>query len=139
MSRTISKEVFTFDELSKGAQKRALDNLRDINVDYDDWAEFLLEQYKEEGVKKGFGIDQIYYSGFSSQGDGASWDGDIDVPMWMKTKGYDKKYPVIYRWAEEMCPNIRAKVEGPRYVHSEMMSFYDGDELLKQTDLNEFR
>lgn len=35
--RTITKEVYTFDELSDEAKKKVMDTFSDINVDYDWW------------------------------------------------------------------------------------------------------
>ena len=38
----------------------------------DDWYECVYDRFKEEGRDKGFSIDEIQFSGFYSQGDGAS-------------------------------------------------------------------
>jgi hypothetical protein len=45
----------------------------------DDWYEEVYERFKEEGYAKGFNIDEIQFSGFSSQGDGASWTGYVHL------------------------------------------------------------
>lgn len=69
--------VFTFEELPEDIQERALDNLRDINVDYE-WWESTLYYYKEKLEKAGFKNTEISFSGFGSQGDGASFVADCD-------------------------------------------------------------
>lgn len=67
---------------------------------YDGWAESIYEMAVEEGEKRGFMIDvsqqsrrgtphvykeySIYWSGFWSQGDGASWVGHVDIPKWIE-------------------------------------------------------
>jgi hypothetical protein len=80
------KEVsYSFDELSPEAQKKVLDDHYDINVDRDDWSEPIIEGFKED--MENFGLDDIdvEFSGFHSQGDGASFTGRVsDVEKFMK-------------------------------------------------------
>jgi len=80
-SRSIRKagpeDTYHFEELDTKAKEKALDGLRDINVDHD-WWEFFEEQFIKDGEELGFDIDQMYFSGFSSQGDGACWKGTVD-------------------------------------------------------------
>jgi len=49
-----------------------------------DWYKEVFIQKKEEGVERGFDIDDIEFSGFGSQGDGARWKGSIDVYKWLQ-------------------------------------------------------
>lgn len=66
---------------------------------WDGWADSVLEQVAEDGAERGFNIEQrysypagrtrqtetkIYWSGFWSQGDGASWEGHVDIPKWIE-------------------------------------------------------
>ena len=67
-------KVYQFDELSEEAQETAIDTNRDMNTDYD-WFTDSFNQYIEIGAIMGIEIDDIYFSGFSSQGDGACFDG----------------------------------------------------------------
>lgn len=74
------KKVYSFEELSPEAQENALDNNRDINVDYDGWDDGATEGFKEDMREIGIDDIEISYSGFSSQGDGASFTSeDIDT------------------------------------------------------------
>jgi hypothetical protein len=68
---------YSFEELSPEAKKNALDELRDINVEYSDWHETVIEDF--EGHLKEFGVGdvEVSYSGFYSQGDGASFIADV--------------------------------------------------------------
>ena len=77
--RQISINVYQFDELSDDAKKKALENLRHINVDgaCDDWHEPLIEEFKEDLKAVGFKPDNVRFRGFWSQGDGASFTGKI--------------------------------------------------------------
>jgi len=87
--RTLETTVFKFDELSEDAKQYALEKLWDLNVDYD-WWEFLFDDAaniaelfgldirqtrKERMDKSYFYKPTIYFSGFSSQGDGACFEG----------------------------------------------------------------
>lgn len=58
--------------------------LSTYSADY--FADCTLEYYKEDPdvAAKGFDIDEIFYSGFSSQGDGASWKGCVKLGDYIK-------------------------------------------------------
>ena len=51
---------------------------------YDNWWEYTYDVAKEDGKSLGFDIEKIMFSGFSSQGDGASWTGYIDLLKYIK-------------------------------------------------------
>lgn len=81
-TETIEREIFTFDELSDEAKEKAREWWRYDGLNYEWWD----GAYQDaENVAKILGIDfgskgrntpAIYFSGFCSQGDGASWEGD---------------------------------------------------------------
>lgn len=74
------KESYSFEELSPDAQENALENSRDINVDYDGWEDGVTEGFKEDMREIGIDDIEISFSGFYSQGDGASFTSeDIDT------------------------------------------------------------
>lgn len=81
----------------KAAHPRAFDKLFDKWREaqcQDEWWESVYEQAYEGGKTRGFFIDSAYkgqthhlnisFSGFWSQGDGASWRGYVDVPKWLE-------------------------------------------------------
>lgn len=68
--RTIETKVYTFDELSDEAKQVALDRHREINA-YDGWWEPIYEGLHDRAEQAGFEVEDIYFSGFWSQGDGA--------------------------------------------------------------------
>ena len=87
--RTISKEVYLFEELSDDAKEKARDWYREGNLDYD-WWDFMFEDFATIGNLLGIEFDTrpvklmgggtrydpcIYFSGFWSQGDGACFEG----------------------------------------------------------------
>lgn len=74
------EKTYSFEELSPAAQQNALDNNRDINVDYDGWEDGVTERFKEDMREIGIDDIEISFSGFYSQGDGASFTSeDIDT------------------------------------------------------------
>ena len=72
MSTTVQIEIFQFDELSDGAKEKARQWFREA-LDGDNYfAECTLEEVKASiGSMLGFTIKDVFFSGFSSQGDGA--------------------------------------------------------------------
>jgi hypothetical protein len=69
-------KLYKFDELSEDAKEHAIEKLYDINVDYDGWYEFIFDDAKEIAKLMGIEIKNIYFNGFSSQGDGACFEGN---------------------------------------------------------------
>jgi hypothetical protein len=54
-----------------------LDEHREINV-YDQWHEFVYSDFIDDMKKKGVVVENILFSGFWSQGDGACFEGYVD-------------------------------------------------------------
>jgi len=67
-------KTFSFSELSESAKDSVLSNSRNINTDYD-WHNDDDDDFKSICSLLGIDVDNIYYSGFSSQGDGACFEG----------------------------------------------------------------
>ena len=78
--RTITKEIYTFDELSPEAKERAIDNIRTKdNYPYDEWWDGVYDCFAEDMKVHGIDVDKIYFSGFWSQGDGACFTGHVNL------------------------------------------------------------
>ena len=90
--REIKIKIYPFNELTPAAQQTALEEDRFINVSDYEWYEFSLDNFKEAGKLIGIDIDQIYFSGFHNQGDGACFAGTY---AWQKNslKAVKKAYP----------------------------------------------
>lgn len=65
-------ELYEYDELPDDIKAKVLENERDINVDYD-WHKWTLEDWEGKLEAMGFEDANISFSGFWSQGDGASF------------------------------------------------------------------
>ena len=70
---TLTVETYTFDELSDAAKRTAREHMRGINVDSD--FENVIDEAKHIGEILGTDISNVLFSGFSSQGDGACFEG----------------------------------------------------------------
>lgn len=63
-----------FSELSDSAKRKAIDKLSDGWLDYE-WWDSVYDDAKRAGKILGLEVDEIFFSGFWSQGDGASFTG----------------------------------------------------------------
>ncbi len=65
----------TIDELDEQTRQCAIEKLRENWLDYE-WWNCVYDDAKAVGSLMGFSIDEIYFSGFCSQGDGACFTGE---------------------------------------------------------------
>lgn len=104
--RTIETPVFMFDQLSDEAKTRALDKNREYNIDHE-WWDAVYEDADMMAAIMGINIDKkgnrgsspsICFSGFSSQGDGASFEGEYS---YKKGAVRELKQAAPARWEKE--------------------------------------
>ncbi len=74
-TETTTRTIYTFDELSDAAKEKARDWYREGIAGDSYWHEWIIEYAKTIGAILGIDIDDVYFSGFWSQGDGASFTG----------------------------------------------------------------
>lgn len=72
--KTKTIELFSYSELSDSAKESARQWCREGALDYD-WWDGVFEDAKTIGALMGIEIEDIYFSGFCSQGDGACFTG----------------------------------------------------------------
>lgn len=73
--RVIETKAFQYDELTDAAKQVARDWFKGIACQGSDWYESTYDDAKQAAKIIGLDIDKIYFSGFSSQGDGACFEG----------------------------------------------------------------
>lgn len=61
-----------------------------------EWWDYHYKQFKADCLLKGIRVDGINFSGFGSQGDGATFSGYVDVPQYMEDHGLHEIYPALY-------------------------------------------
>ena len=74
----ITITAYAYSELQGTAKERAREKLVEWRTDHE-WWDCVYEASKEKGEELGFNIEDIRFSGFCSQGDGASWTGSVDL------------------------------------------------------------
>lgn len=77
-TKVIEKTVYQFSELSDEAKERALQDYAQFIGETGDAAEFVIEDAKNIGALMGITVNNVYYSGFWSQGDGACFEGSYE-------------------------------------------------------------
>lgn len=76
--KTITINTYTFPELSEKAKDKARQYYHDAYMSDGFWHECIIDDAKEVGKLLGFDVRDVHFSGFSSQGDGASWTGGYE-------------------------------------------------------------
>lgn len=102
--KTIEVNTYSFSELSDDIKEAVINNFRDISTDYYDWYEDTIYDAKEIGKLIGIDIDKIYFSGFSSQGDGACFEGSYCYEKQSVKK--IKEYAPLDKELHEIAKNL---------------------------------
>ena len=137
---TVQIKAYEFNELPHYAKYHAI---QEYGQPPDDWYEEIYARAMEDGPARGFLIDNIQFSGFHSQGDGASWTGYIYLPDFItyhvKPEAGDfAQYTVLVElikdgWCEE---SVTVSRNGFYYNHSGTMQSTDIDDRLYYADEN---
>lgn len=117
--QTRTTSVYTLKELSDEAFRKAIDDNRDINVDHDWWS-IIYEGAIENLEKMGFNNPSINFTGFWSQGDGASFTCEsIDLNTFLTSQKKVTEFAPLYVFFD----NVTAKIKrtGAHYVHANMI------------------
>jgi hypothetical protein len=117
---------FIYEDLSPKAKEKALQWFSE-SLDHD-WWEATYDSAKEDAKAKGFDIEDIRFSGFWSQGDGASWTGSVRIKEFLdyhlKEDNPDySRYFVLQALLDEDWVEKYVTIEryGYLYVHSYQM------------------
>lgn len=106
--KVLQTKVCEFSELSKDAKAKAVESLRDINVDYCNWHDYIIKDYTKKLEALGYRDIKILYSGFWSQGDGACYTATVDIYEWLKAHKLSNKYKALFNVSKE--GGISAKI-----------------------------
>ena len=136
--RTITKTVYNINELFESSQQVAYQNWLEIeSYVFDDG--FIKDDIIELGNCIGINIDEVLYSGFYSQGDGACFTGDYEYnPNWRTNlQAYapvdetmveiGEALENVNKWSESFSVNV---THSGRYYHENSVDFdcsYDDD------------
>lgn len=89
MPTEITITAYAYDELEGKAKDKARETLTELSTSYE-WWDSVYEDAKADAKELGFDIEDIRFSGFWSQGDGASWTGYVDLLVFIE-KHADKE------------------------------------------------
>ena len=123
------KSKLSYAELSDKAKQKVQYQYYQ-SLDYE-WWDGVYECAKADGYELGFDIGRIFFSGFCSQGDGASWSGHIDIVGWLRAHCEDSIG--LEAWVQLVREHFIEKhipvgANGHHYCHSGTMSvgFWEG-------------
>jgi hypothetical protein len=86
--------------ITEAGKAALIERHRDINIDLSDWWDCVYDDFIETAETKGFLIcdhKAIQFSGFWSQGDGASFTALVDTDVFIKAYGLEWAYPWIMK------------------------------------------
>lgn len=131
-------ESLAFQQLSNYAKQKVI---AEYGQPPDDWYEEIYARAKEDGPARGFSIDEIQFSGFHSQGDGASWTGHIDLADFIEYHNTQEasdytRYTMLAElirdgWCEE---KVAVSRNGFYYNHSGTMRSAGIDDSINYAD-----
>lgn len=145
---TQNEDTYTFDELSKEAKEKAIEANYDIATEWD-WWDPIIEGFTEDMEKIGMRDIECEFSGFYSQGDGASFTGKVaDTKKFLESLNLNpffkkersevapEKFQVLFI---DFCDATEISIErtSQRYVHENSISaeVYIEDEIELELDL----
>jgi len=131
-------KLFTYGELSDKAKERARSWYRESSRDDSFWSECAIDDAKEQLKFLGFEVDEIYWSGFWSQGDGACFTGtwrakdvakDKLHPMFLEDylKELAEAHAELLAIAKEYPEAYASLTHHDRYCHENTIRFDCGD------------
>ena len=110
-----------FNALTARQRDEILCKHRHWNVEHTEWWDVVYDHFKHDMSAIGIEVERMYFSGFSSQGDGACFDGRVfSWEDFLKSIGYED--PALIALAEQSWL-FRVKHSG-HYYHENCTSFY---------------
>ncbi len=132
MPTEITVTAYKFEELNERAKEKARALYMEHCVNDHEWWDSVVGEAKQNGEAKGFEINDIRFSGFSSQGDGAHWTGRIDLQTFVeanldeRSAWYGEDVILVALWEEGWIDRwVSIDNHNYRYCHSGGMSMSD--------------
>lgn len=99
--------------------EEVIDKHREINL-FDSWWDSVYEQFHERMYKVGIHVEDMIFSGFWSQGDGACFSGHVtNINLFMREHGLDTTYTMTAKLVNETdaAVNISSTFNNGHYCH----------------------
>ena len=127
MARTKEVTVYKLEELTGSGRQTALDYVMKIRLQdswYAFWYEPVIEDWEARLEEQGFLDAEIKFSGFGSQGDGASFTGRFNLKDAVKRFNFDSKIKVSEETFLEITRFDHNYVhENSCYIHRDICDF----------------
>jgi len=108
-----------------------LEKYLDINVQHN-WYDSIYESFRDDMLAHGIKVDEIFFSGFWSQGDGACFEGSVyDWELFLQSIGYDN--PALIQLATD---NWSTTVKHRGHYYHENCTRFDHEWHLPEPDGN---
>lgn len=120
IEKTITVKLYKFGELSDKAKDKARQTLIE-HVTMFDWWDFVYQEWTEKLENLGFDNVDIRFSGFWSQGDGASFTADMDLEKYIKSCKLGNKYRKLLNEVKDGNCSMAIKFHWGNYCHSNTM------------------
>lgn len=112
-------------------KEQLIEKYRDINV-CDNWYDSVYESFRDNMLLHGTKVDEIYFSGFCSQGDGACFEGSVyDWEVFLQSIGYNN--PALIQISAD---SWFTKVSHEGYYYHENCTSFDHEWHLPEPDGN---
>jgi hypothetical protein len=144
--KTVCIECRKYDEWDERVRKKILERQWDINIDHS-WWDFVYDDVTTIGELMGIDISKIYFSGFSSQGDGACFESSYSYKKGgvKKVKEYVPLDTTLHNIAERLqivqkphFYKLSASVkQSGHYMHeycTEILVYKDGNYLYSDAE-----
>ena len=127
MPTEITITAYKFNELNDRAKEKARAWYMEHCVNDHEWWDSVVSEAKQKGADKGFDIEDIRFSGFWSQGDGAHWTGRIDMVAFLannldeRSAWYAEDVILLALWEDRsqwIDRYVRVSNRSYRYSHS---------------------
>jgi hypothetical protein len=117
-------------------QAALIERYREINVDHD-WWDYHYDDFMAQMLRAGVQVDDIVFSGFWSQGDGACFDGGVSesrqLLLWVLVPGYREWFTALAYSSD--FPQIEAR----RWIWRQIESYAETKGFIGQRILEQYR
>jgi len=103
---------------------KLIEKHRYVNVNWD-WWQFIVERFIERAAKQGFEVEakNVYFSVSSSQGDGASFTGGVDVEKFLLAHKGGNEFRGILNAMREFGGGVQIVRNSTHYAHHNTCGF----------------
>jgi hypothetical protein len=133
--KTKTIELYEFDELPKNIQYKVVEKYYNINVDDDFWHSCILDKWVEKLQDMGFNAPEISYTGFWSQGDGASFVcKEIDIKKFITSQKVKTEFKTLLNNLSRSEIDVNGSVDRIDYHYSHEYTVVGNIEVLTYMD-----